>query len=525
MNSADAYRYNQTAQPGQTTRWADDEEIRSGLTPIWLFDERYSACGLPLISDGRTAYVDDSDSHTLVMGSTGSKKTRLFAMPMMNIIAKAGESVICTDPKGELYERTSGLFAREGYRVLVVNLRDPERSNGWNPLLLAQELYRQGERERATILVNDLAATLYPDKGSRQDPFWQQMAITVFQGLCGLMVENGQLFSREYCNFLTLRALASQLKENSGLTAEEVGILACSPNNAASGKLGATNKLAWLYPDQSTAKNHLDAVTTAAGRTFDSIMATYHASVQTLYVQESLVRMLSVPEIDFSTLGDRKTALYLIMPDEKTTLHSIVSLIIKQCYESLISAAQRHESRALPVRVNFLLDEFSNLPAIPDMNAMISAARSRNIRFFLIIQSMHQLTGKYGDDAYTIRGNCNNWVYLTSRELMLLEELERLCGTDSRTGNPLISISQLQRLDKETGEALVLSNRHYPYISHLADIDDYPFADLPPRPLPELPRAERAVSVPDLDELHRYLLALIENAKPLTGWKGFKDVE
>ena len=121
---------------------------------------------------------------------------------------------------------------------------------------------------------------------------------------------------------------------------------------------------------------------------------------------------------------------------------------------------------------------------------MISAARSRNIRFYLVVQSMHQLMSKYGEDAQTIRGNCNDWVFLTSRELELLQELEALGGVNARTGEALISVSQLQRLNKETGEALVLCERNYPYIAHLADIDDYPFAHVPSVPLPVLAKEE-----------------------------------
>ena len=110
------------------------------------------------------------------------------------------------------------------------------------------------------------------------------------------------------------------------------------------------------------------------------------------------------------------------------------------------------------------------------MPSMISASRSRNMRYFLIAQSLHQLRGKYGEDADTIKGNCDNWVFLTSRELDLLEEISRLCGEttlpDGRTRR-LISPSELQRLNKEKGEALILHARQYPIITQIADIDMY----------------------------------------------------
>ena len=191
--------------------------------------------------------------------------------------------------------------------------------------------------------------------------------------------------------------------------------------------------------------------------------------------------------MDFEELGLNKCVLFLILPDEKTSMHKIASLIIKQCYERLIETAHEQPGNTLPVRVNFLLDEFSNLPAIEDFSAMISAARSRNIKFHLIIQGLQQLTAKYGpNDAQTILGNCANWAFLTSRELPLLEQISVLCGIDSFTGERLISVSQLQRLNKEKGEVLMLIGRQFPFIAHLPDISQYVLTKAEPEPLPRM---------------------------------------
>lgn len=144
------------------------------------------------------------------------------------------------------------------------------------------------------------------------------------------------------------------------------------------------------------------------------------------------------------------------MPDEKTTYHKLVSLFIKQSYEYLIYQAQQLEKKSFSTRINYLLDEFASLPAINDFPAMISAARSRNIRFNIVIQSQSQLFQKYRDDADTIKSNCNNWIFLTSRELSLLKELESLCGTiDGK--HYLYSVSRLQHLKKRRV-------RHYFYV-------------------------------------------------------------
>jgi type IV secretion system protein VirD4 len=170
------------------------------------------------------------------------------------------------------------------------------------------------------------------------------------------------------------------------------------------------------------------------------------------------------------------TAIFLIVPDEKTSYHNLVSLFIKQSYEYFIYSAQNDESASTRLRINYILDEFSSLPTINDFPAMITAARSRDIRFTLFVQSKHQLDLRYKEEAETIRANCNNWIFLVSREVDLLQELSTLCGTRRLSDGvivPTLSITELQRLDKEKGEALILCGRQKPFISRLLDIKSY----------------------------------------------------
>ncbi len=473
MLEYDSYKYSERTSLIRGTRWATDEEIMGAARRVRLSDPQWKCSGLPVISDGKTVYLDESDAHSLIIGSTGSKKTRLFAMPMLEFMRRANESVVVSDPKGELYDLTAARFAQSGYQVYVINLRDPKHSNGWNPLITARECMKAGQMDRMADMINDMACTVIPDPGGRKiDPFWINTSRAMFSGLALIMVENAELFPDETVNLLTLRHLSSHLIQRGDIPYGEHGLL----------------DVVDTYPDDSIGRLSLEAVMRGTGRTFDNIKASYDADLQKLYMQRSLIDMLSVNEVRFQNLGLQKTILYLIMPDEKTTLHFVVSMVIKQCYEQLIELAQRCKNNTLPMRVNFLLDEFSNLPQIPDMPAMISAARSRNIKFFLIIQGLKQLSSKYGEeDAQTIKGNCGNLVFLTSRELPLLNEISDLCGEDAMTGEKLITVSQLQRLNKERGEALLLMGRQYPYITRLADISDYHLAPMQPLPFPVLP--------------------------------------
>lgn len=434
----------------QESRWATAEEIKRSTTRVDLNSDTYPGAGLPLIVDGNEAYVDSSDTHTLIFGSTGSKKTRLFCMPMLNYFVKAGESFIATDPKGELYARTSGIARANGYKTVVLNFRDVGSGDMWNPLSMPYSLYQSGKQEEAISLLNDFVRTLAaPSFDRTNDTFWPEMASSL--------------------------ALANLLLLMEAATPEEANVasLALLCSNASADVLQKlSNAMSW---DTIAGLNYQN-VFTSADKTRQSILVSLFGMIRIFVTQKNLTNMLSGNTIDISSFGREKTAVYLIIPDEKSTYHFLITTFIKQAYEILIAEAQTEENRQLPIRVNFLLDEFCNIPTVPDMASMISAARSRNMRYFLIAQSLHQLKGRYKEDADTIKGNCDNWVFLTSKELDLLSEISSLCGsyyTPNGLKRQLISVSELQRLDKNKGEALIMHARQYPVITEIADIDSY----------------------------------------------------
>ena len=189
-------------------------------------------------------------------------------------------------------------------------------------------------------------------------------------------------------------------------------------------------------------------------------------------IRPSLLDMLANNDIDIGAIGEEKCAVFLIIPDEKSTYNSLVSLFVKQAYEYLIYKASQYADLKLKNRVNFVLDEFSSLPPISSMSSIISAARSRDIRFVLAVQGMHQLTQRYGGEAETIKSNCGNWIFLTSRELGLLQEISDLCGRQ-RNHQPNLTVYDLQHFSKERSEALVLCGRLKPAKVNLLDIDQF----------------------------------------------------
>ena len=177
-------------------------------------------------------------------------------------------------------------------------------------------------------------------------------------------------------------------------------------------------------------------------------------------------------------LGEPKYIRFLFNPEKRGLVVQACARKEAECFRVPKYNPENWEFKIssvpkMKVRVNYILDEFSSLPTIKDFPTMITAARSRNIRFNLIIQSKHQLLERYKEETETIQSNCNNWIFFTSREVKLLEELSILCGKHSNGEKYVIPPDSLQHLNKERGEALILSGRLYPYITILADINKY----------------------------------------------------
>lgn len=412
-----------------------------------------SGCPMCFDASKGTVYCDWSESHSLVFGATGSKKSRLIVMPTVYLLGVVGESMIISDPKAEIYNKTAGFLIRNDYEIITINIRDPNCGNAWNPFHIPYQFYKAGEFDKAYEYTSDIAYNLALSDISAKDPFWDYSAGDLLSGLILLLFKYCMLnhLDDDFVNVNNLVRLRIELFNDSG---------AC--------------RHLWKLVDQDTViASALNGTRTAPDKTKASILCTLDEKIRFLTLSTSLMGMLSNNKIDIAQIRFSKTAVFLISPDEKTTFHKIIALFIKQSYEYLIYTSFVNEDKADKfLRINYILDEFSALPTINDFPSMISAARSRSIRFLLVMQSLHQLESRYQEEAQTILANCTNWFFLTSRELKLLETISNLCGTDGKN-KPLAPIYNLQRLNKDRGECLILRARLKPYLSQLLDIDDY----------------------------------------------------
>ena len=207
----------------------------------------------------------------------------------------------------------------------------------------------------------------------------------------------------------------------------------------------------------------LNVVVNNSEKTRDCIVGTATPHLQAFVRSRSLVRMLSEDELRYEDVASGKTAVFLVTPDENPHMNALVSIFVSDLYSYLVESAARRETCSLGNRVNFLLDEFANFPRIDSMPMMLSASRSRNIRFVMCVQSLNQLRSVYNEDADTIKGNALLWIYLNSKDLSTLNEISSLTGYEYST-------VFLQRM--KVGQALILMDREPPRLSSLSDIDD-----------------------------------------------------
>jgi len=434
-------------------RWSTEKEIKAdaGVAKVDPQANVVDAAGIPLINNGKETWVDNGEYHNLVIGSTGSGKTQTVVKPMVNLLAKKGESMIITDPKGEIYKYAATALKERGYKIIVLNFREPSHGNAWNPLTLPYVHYKNGNTDKSTELLDDVALNILYDqtKKNSDSDFWEKSAADYFSALAlGLFYDAKEkevnLNSINYMSSIGEEryATSTYIKEYFNLKGQD-----SSPYIFASNTINAPNE------------------------TKGGILSTFRQKIRLFSSRESLSEMLAYSDFKMEDIGREKTAVFMIIHDEKKTYHSLMTIFIKQCYETLIDVAQENGGK-LPYRTNFILDEFANMPPLKDVDSMVSAARSRDIRFTFIIQNFAQLNDVYGKEvAEIIKGNCGNLVYLISTELAALEEISKMCGEvkskekDKTASTPLVTVSDLQKL--KLFEAIIIRLRKNPFKTKL----------------------------------------------------------
>ncbi len=443
------------------SRWLKEKEMKKGfkIFQVGVKDEEAAAGGIVIINDGKNMWVDDSEFHTLVIGVTGSGKTTAVVDPLIYSLCKHGESMIFTDPKGEIYKNHAELLKARGYKIIILNFRNPDLGNAWNPLTLPYRLHKAGNIDKSVELVDDVALNILQDKKA-SDPFWEKSASDYFSGCALGLIEDAE---EEQVNLNSISLMTTVGEEKYGAGSTYIKEYFTMKGESSS---------AYVF-----ASNTINSPTETKG----GILSVFRQKIRLFASREQLSEMLAYSDFDMRSIGKEKTAVFMIIHDEKTTYHALATIFIKQCYETLIDVAQECGGK-LPVRTNFILDEFANMPPLKDVTTMVTAARSRQIRFTFIIQNFAQLNEVYGkEDAETIRSNCGNLIYILTTELAALEEISKLCGEvkskkeDKTESRPLISVSDLQKM--KMNEVIILRNRMHPFKTQLAQAFNIDWGD------------------------------------------------
>ncbi len=430
-----------------TTRFAEEKEILERTVPV------SKGAGVPVYVKNNVLYVDDLDNHSITIGGTGCGKSRLIGKNTIRSLIRNGESMVINDPKGELYRSTAAYARRKGVEVKVLNLRSPENSDHWNPLFKIYRYYVTGQYSKAEQEIDDLATDLMSKTINERDRFWDLITSNYFASLGNICLQ----CSTDESQF-TFENILPLCNEGGEDTIRRI--------------IGAMGKVS-----EAVKSNLHSVLDITSDRTKSCVYAVLHAGIDSLVKNDSLLQLFNSNEIDFYKLAEKPMAIYVVYPDEKGSMDNVVSAFLTQAYTALLDMCDKLESNKLPVRVNFVLDEFSNLCEIERFDNRISQSRSKNIRFHLFIQSMNQLSEKYGKEvADTILSNCSTWICFSSKEIDFLNTLSKLCGNVidcNGRERPLISSAEMQYFEKgEDGvEVLILRQGVRPYVTKLPYYD------------------------------------------------------
>ena len=345
------------------------------------------------------------NKNILVIGGSGSGKTRFFCKPSL---LQAHSSYVCTDPKGTLLPEIGTFLERKKYRIKCLNLINFRKSMKYNPLV-----YIRSEKD-ILKLVNALIMNTKGEGEKSSEDFWVKAERLYYSALIGYIWYEA---TEEEKNFITLLDLinASEAREDDETYQSPVDLL--------------FSQLEEREPDHFAVKQYRK-FKMAAGKTLKSILISCGARLAPFDIKE-LRDLMEYDELELDTLGDQKTALFVILSDTDSTFNFVAALMYSQLFNLLCDKADDFYGGRLPVHVRLILDEFANIGQIPNFDKLIATIRSREISASIILQSQSQLKTIYKDAADTIVGNCDSTLFLGGKEKSTLKEISELLGKET----------------------------------------------------------------------------------------------
>ena len=481
-----------------SARWGKHEDIAPYVDPkfennvILTQTERLMMSNRP--KDPKTA----RNKNVLVVGGSGSGKTRFFIKPNL---MQLHSSYVVTDPKGSIAVECGKLMLRNGYKVKIFNSINFKKSHHYNPFA-----YIHSEKDILKLVTTLIANT--KGDGKSGDDFWQKAETLLYTALIGYIHYEAP---EEEQNFATLIEFinAMEVREDDETFENNVDL--------------AFKELASREPNHFAVRQY-KKYKLAAGKTAKSINISCGARLAPFDIQE-LREITMYDELELDTLGDRKTALFLIMSDTDSTFNFLISMIYSQLFNLLCEKADDVYGGRLPVHVRCLIDECANIGQIPNLEKLMATIRSREISACLVLQAQSQLKALYKDNADTIIGNCDSSIFLGGKEPGTLKELNQALGKETidtfntgesrgrevshslnyqKLGKDLATIDELAVLDG--GKCILQLRGVRPFLSDKYDITRHPnykyLSDANPRNAFDIEKYLSTRLVPKADEVY-----------------------
>ena len=481
-----------------SARWGRPEDIAPYVDPkfennvILTQTERLMMSNRP--KDPKTA----RNKNVLVVGGSGSGKTRFFIKPNL---MQLHSSYVVTDPKGSIAVECGKLMLRNGYKVKIFNSINFKKSHHYNPFA-----YIHSEKDILKLVTTLIANT--KGDGKSGDDFWQKAETLLYTALIGYIHYEAP---EEEQNFATLIEFinAMEVREDDETFENNVDL--------------AFKELASREPNHFAVRQY-KKYKLAAGKTAKSINISCGARLAPFDIQE-LREITMYDELELDTLGDRKTALFLIMSDTDSTFNFLISMIYSQLFNLLCEKADDVYGGRLPVHVRCLIDECANIGQIPNLEKLMATIRSREISACLVLQAQSQLKALYKDNADTIIGNCDSSIFLGGKEPGTLKELNQTLGKETidtfntgesrgrevshslnyqKLGKDLATIDELAVLDG--GKCILQLRGVRPFLSDKYDITRHPnykyLSDANPRNAFDIEKYLSTRLVPKADEVY-----------------------
>ena len=428
-----------------SARFSTDREIKKNFKKESIYHIKEAGFPVSFSKNLKCIYFDRETPHYVYLGSTGSGKSVTAVIPTCTFIAKAKKkrSVFITDPKGEIYQATSQMFQNQGYKILTIDFRNPEKSNKINILKsiikeykdyieyerlsneskLEEDKLKYNNKSMSSLaetnrLISSLATMVMQDKVEQKDPFWNESAKNLLEGLIGFFLEEFKAgnISEEKITMTSIKKFQNSSMEESNFKKFKDYI-----NTKSYG---------------SKSKDALVSILSASENTYKSITAVFGQKMN-IFDDINVANVTSTSDFDFNILGSEPVALYVIVPDEDKTYFTLVTIIVGLLYRDLVKLANTTEKKKLPYEIDFILDEFANCPPLADIEAIVSVARSRGMHFHFFIQSFSQLDNVYGKEvAQIILDNCG-LVYLKTNTQETAEAISKRLGKKTIESNSM----------------------------------------------------------------------------------------